>query len=462
MSTTDLVIGGGLKDTNGGKGLLSLIDLTNLNELAGSIDLSGCLKLEVFKALGTKIPSISFANGNILKRVYLPNTINNLTLLQPLLLTKLITSKDNAKDNVDGNIGLYVQDLTDKLDTPNDTSIKCLIDKLYISNDRMNFESYKIFNFLYQVKKNIISGDIVYADTATMNDKLLSIRLENVNWSEYSAVDPNQGYNSATITNYYKKLPNNTYEQLTTEYTAEQWNAEKYDGVLYYKDTEITNPITNLDFFTQVCEQFDDDVTYPDKTNFYFRDIYDDITDPQKKVIPLISGHIHVNNDASHPIDEERITNYYNTLEHFPKLEITANYITESYRATFVEYLEADENNARKVLYTQKVSKTAPTNKVTYYGETPSRNHRDFQGWMMVVKDTETAGDYQIRESDVRKAGSVLSASDVAAKKVYSTTGLVGLNLADYPNGVTFVAIYTVHQYPVYFYEYDYQTVFKN
>lgn len=462
MSTTDLVIGGGLKDTNGGKGLLSLIDLTNLNELAGSIDLSGCLKLEVFKALGTKIPSISFANGNILKRVYLPNTINNLTLLQPLLLTKLITSKDNAKDNVDGNIGLYVQDLTDKLDTPNDTSIKCLIDKLYISNDRMNFESYKIFNFLYQVKKNIISGDIVYADTATMNDKLLSIRLENVDWSEYSAVDPNQGYNSATITNYYKKLPNNTYEQLTTEYTAAQWNAEKYDGVLYYKDTEITNPITNLDFFTQVCEQFDDDITYPDKTNFYFRDIYDDITDPQKKVIPLISGHIHVNNDASHPIDEEQITNYYNTLEHFPKLEITANYITESYRATFVEYLEADENNARKVLYTQKVSKTAPTNKVTYYGETPSRNHRDFQGWMMVVKDTETAGDYQIRESDVRKAGSVLSASDVAAKKVYSTTGLVGLNLADYPNGVTFVAIYTVHQYPVYFYEYDYQTVFKN
>lgn len=462
MSTTDLVIGGGLKDTNGGKGLLSLIDLTNLNELAGSIDLSGCLKLEVFKALGTKIPSISFANGNILKRVYLPNTINNLTLLQPLLLTKLITSKDNAKDNVDGNIGLYVQDLTDKLDTPNDTSIKCLIDKLYISNDRMNFESYKIFNFLYQVKKNIISGDIVYADTATMNDKLLSIRLENVDWSEYSAVDPNQGYNSATITNYYKKLPNNTYEQLTTAYTAAQWNAEKYDGVLYYKDTEITNPITNLDFFTQVCEQFDDDVTYPDKTNFYFRDIYDDITDPQKKVIPLISGHIHVNNDASHPIDEERITNYYNTLEHFPKLEITANYITESYRATFVEYLEADENNARKVLYTQKVSKTAPTNKVTYYGETPSRNHRDFQGWMMVVKDTETAGDYQIRESDVRKAGSVLSAFDVASKKVYSTTGLVGLNLADYPNGVTFVAIYTVHQYPVYFYEYDYQTVFKN
>jgi hypothetical protein len=62
----------------------------------------------------------------------------------------------------------------------------------------------------------------------------------------------------------------------------------------------------------------------------------------------------------------------------------------------------------------------------------------------------------------VRKAGSVLSASDVATKKVYSTTGLVGLNLADYSNGVTFVAIYTIHQYPVYFYEYDYQTVFKD
>lgn len=461
MSAADLTIGGGLKDANGGKGLLSFVDLTNLNDLTGSIDLSGCLKLEIFKALGTQIPNVTFANGNILKRVYLPNTINNLTLLQPLSLTTLITNKNNAKDNVDDNIGLYIQDLTDKLDNPNDTSIKCLIDKLYISNDRMKFESYKIFNFLYRVKKNIISGDVTYTDESTRGDKLLAIRLENVDWSEYVAVDPSQNYNSATITNYYKKTSNNTYEQLTSDYTSAQWDTEKYDGVLYYKDMTLTNPVTDLDFFTQVCEQFDDDVTYADKTNFYFRDIVDDVADPKKKVMPPITGRIHINNDASHPIDEEQITNYFNSQKHFPKLEITANYVTDSYRATFVEYLEADENNARKVLYTQKVSKTAASNAVTYRGDTPSRNHRDFQGWMMVVDDTATAGDYQIRESDVRKAGSVLSAEDVATKKVYSTVGLFGLNLSDYPNGVTFVAIYTVHQYPVYFYEYDHQTIFK-
>lgn len=294
-----------------------------------------------------------------------------------------------------------------------------------------------------------------------MKDKLLATRLENVDWSEYTEVDPSQGYSSARITEYYKKMPNNTYEQLTSDYTSTQWNAEKYDGVLYYKDTTLTNPVINLDFFTQVCEEFDDDVTYPDKTNFYFRDIVDDVADPKKKVIPLITGRIHINNDASNPVDEEQITNYFNSQKHFPKLEITANYVTESYRAVFVEYLEADENNARKVLYTQKVSKTAASNKVTYYGDTPSRNHRDFKGWMMVVDDAVTAGDYQIRESDVRKAGSVLSDSDLATKKIYTTNGLNSLELSDYPNGVTFVAVYAIHQYPVYFYEYDYQTLFK-
>lgn len=463
LRTADLSIGGGLKDTNGGKGLINLIDLSNLNELSGSIDLSGCLKLEVFKALGTQIPSVTFANGNILKRVYLPNTIDNLTLLQSLTLTKLITDKANAKDNADDNAGLYIQDLTDKLDTPDDISIRCLINKLYISNDKMNFESYKIFNFLYQVKKNIISKSITYSDSSTMKANLLAIRLENVSWSEYIAVDSAQIYNKETITNYYKKMPNNTYVQLTGDYTASQWNAERYDNVLYYKDSSLTNPIVGLDFFDDVCVQYDDDINYPDKTNFHFRDIVDDVADPSKKVLPQITGRIHVNNDESHPVDEEQILNYYNSQKHFPKLEITANYVTECNRAIFVEYLEADENNARKVLYTQKVSKVDSTSaKITYYGDTPSRNHRDFQGWMILVDDNSVAGDYQIRESDVRKKGSVLTESEIASKKIYSTYGLMELNLSDYPNGITLVAIYSIHQYPVYFYEYDYQTVFKD
>ncbi len=458
MSSTDLTIGGGLKDVNGGKGLLSIVDLSNLSELAGTIDLSGCLKLEVFKALGTKIPNVTFANGNILKRIYLPNTINNLTLLQSLSLESLITDKNKAKDNVDGNIGLYVQDLTDKLDTPDDKTIKCLIDKLYVSNDKMKFESYKIFNFLYQLKDNIISGDVTYDDSATMNDKLLAIRLENVDWSEYVAVDSSQEYDSKNIANYYKKLANGTYQQLASDYTSAQWNAEKYDGVLYSKDTSLTNPITDLDFFDKVCAQFDDDINYPDKTNFYFRDIVDDVANPKKKVLPHITGRIHINNDESNPIDEAQITNYYNSASHFSELEITANYITECYRALFVEYLEENENNARQVLYSQKSSADAA---IVYNGEAPSRNHRDFRGWMILVDDDVTPGDYQIRESDIRKTGSILTSTGTTIK-VYTTQELKNLNLSDYSDGVTFVAVYTIHQYPVYFYEYDNKTVFKD
>ena len=81
MSSNDLTIGGSLTDTNEGKGLLSFVDLSNLNEISEPINLDGCLKLEVFKALGTKLDGVNFANGNILKRVYLPNTLSSFVLL---------------------------------------------------------------------------------------------------------------------------------------------------------------------------------------------------------------------------------------------------------------------------------------------------------------------------------------------------------------------------------------------
>lgn len=472
MSSNDLTIGGSLTDTNEGKGLLSFIDLSNLNEISEPINLDGCLKLEVFKALGTKLDGVNFANGNILKRVYLPNTLSSFVLLQPLVLDKLITDKADAREaKAEGetrpagfNEGLYIQDLTDKLDNPNDTSIICRINKLHLSNDKMAFESYKIFDFLYKVKKNIIANsDVIYSDAGTMENKLLTIRLENVSWSEYEAVDPSTAYDGATITQYYKKLDNNTYMQLPASYTAAQWNSEKYDNVLYYKNTELTNPITNLDFFDQVCEEYDDDIAYPDKTNFYFRDIVDDVANPRKKVAPKISGRIHVANDAAHPIEESRITNYYNDKNHFPNLEITANYIAESYRATFIEYLEEDDNFARKVLYTHKIAKgTSGKTTVAYGGEKPSRNHRDFQGWMIVIPDNQEEQDYQIHESDIRKVGSVLSIEEADRRKKYTTDNLaVMLDMKNYPDGITLVAIYTVHKYPVYFYEYDNQTIFK-
>ena len=57
---------------------------------------------------------------------------------------------------------------------------------------------------------------------------------------------------------------------------------------------------------------------------------------------------------------------------------------------------------------------------------------------------------------------SVLSIEEADRRKKYTTDNLaVMLDMKNYPDGITLVAIYTVHKYPVYFYEYDNQTIFK-
>jgi hypothetical protein len=75
------------------KTLLQKVVLTNMQSLDKAIDVSGSEKLQEFRALGTQIQSVTFAQGAPLTTVHLPKTVNGLTLIEAKNLTRLLTSQ---------------------------------------------------------------------------------------------------------------------------------------------------------------------------------------------------------------------------------------------------------------------------------------------------------------------------------------------------------------------------------
>lgn len=453
LSSGDLVIGGSA-DSQNSKQLLQFVDLTNLSGLTGNRDMSYCLKLQTFKALGTEITSAIFPNGNVLKRVYLPSTVTQLILQQPLVLTDLITDKANTRGE-NALDGLYIEGLTDDLGNL-DKEVNNLknnkIDKLQIEKSKLGFNSYKIFNYLYTAvnAKNEEKADNVA-------DAVLSVQLIDVDWSEYKIVKntlTNYPTSESELGNYYRKLNNETYEQLTKENckTSDQWEQDLLDGIIYLKSDE-DNPIENLDFLKQIINEYKDGNTSKEK--FHFRNIVDNALNSSLKVVPKITGRIHVDNDEKTPISESDILNLYGLNTYFPDLEITANYITECPRVTFVEY--ATNTGAKTILAKQKKQEDTATEIVTYpLEQDPKRDHHDFQGWAIVGEGTG-----QIKESDVRKKCSVLTEEEKTNYTIYSTADLANIALDDSTGDVVFVAIYCIHIYNITFYEADNKTVFE-
>lgn len=73
--------------TLGNNILLRKIDLRNCVNLTQSVDASGCTNIEEVYCEGTSITSVSLPNGGILKKLHLPGTVTNLTMLNQTALT---------------------------------------------------------------------------------------------------------------------------------------------------------------------------------------------------------------------------------------------------------------------------------------------------------------------------------------------------------------------------------------
>ena len=70
--------------------LLKKLDVRNCPNLATSVDLSGCVNIEEVYFDGTAITGLDLANGALVKKLHLPATMTNLTLLNLSQLTEFV------------------------------------------------------------------------------------------------------------------------------------------------------------------------------------------------------------------------------------------------------------------------------------------------------------------------------------------------------------------------------------
>ena len=79
--------------------LLRTIDVRNCPSLTQAVDLSGCSNLETVLFEGTSVTGLNLPDGGILKTLYLPSTITNLTILnQPSIISFVVSDGNGASD----------------------------------------------------------------------------------------------------------------------------------------------------------------------------------------------------------------------------------------------------------------------------------------------------------------------------------------------------------------------------
>lgn len=361
------------------KGLLNYLDISNLAGLTqGITDIAKCTKLETFKALGTNIPSAALPDGNILKAIYLPNTLVSLKLVEPQALTNIITDRSTiAKGTIeevwDGTYeitpGLYVEDLTDKLDVPAIDGDLTRIDYYQIDNSKLGYGTYKILKKLYDTKIKMQA----VTELPKGYSKELSISLMDVNWTPYTRVE--KGSPIDETKEYYRITDANTYEVFTPN--SSTWTSDLINIGIFTKDeaSAAANPIANIAMIEHFIEKYlDGTVPY---ANYYFRST---ISSGSAKRLPRFSGNIHVKNTAETALDEATLFN--KVKKNYPDLTITADYINECNRARFLE-AGADEYNTL-TLWAEDKQRLAEGEEqaVVYNGtEQPKRLHYDFLGW---------------------------------------------------------------------------------
>lgn len=420
----------------GAKGLLRSVDLSNLEKLQADPQISGCPKLEVVKLLGTNIGALALPEGNILKRVYLPATLNNISLITPLNLTNILTDRATQASYNNNADGLFIEGLTDKLDQnpEDDGTLESQIEIYQMDDTKLGYATYTMLDWLYRLKiqkqQNNLSADNKTTPT-------LRLHLTNVDWTPYVQLTVDDGaYDLAKVDNYYvrsyveyKKYSDNyTYDPIT-------WNEMLANGELYYKDTtKGESPIHDLSMFRYMCSTRDSNIPI---SQYYFRPLQKQeqaYQDANKKIVPTITGRMHISNTEQTPINEAEIFAYYQSADHFPELDITADYITAANRARFIEYMPdgtIHEFGTQK--YFAGIAGTTET--VTYSFDQPQRLHYDFLGWVVqsVADDYDWKANASIRNEWSKDSNQCVELSN------YSLNG----------NSYTFIAVYSIHGYTI-------------
>ena len=397
----------GFTQSTANKPLLKVFDITNiggpnLQKKITSIDLTDSVKLEEFRALGTDLMEVDFANGASLKKVYLPNTLTKISLNNIPTLNKIVYNKSEIYETVGEQLKqnkevLYIDNL---IDANGETKIG----SINIIGNSLKQYSYDLLNKLVTSYKNMANSG---------KTSKLEINMENVQWSPYTKLGDGALYDVEKSSQY--KYATDNAKFIDYEYSEDTWERDLLSDRIYFYEELPINCASNLNIL--------DDFINDKQSHFI------NITNTSNKSYPVITGSMFIDNDSEHPIDEADLFNTY--ADYFPSLDIKANHILDSYRARFVSII----NNAEKNVLTQRVSKSETEAKQIILPSVttiPTPNHYVFLGWSLEMPSGNP-------EEDIEK---VLSEEELNQYKLGSRSE----ENYTYPE-LIFYAIYTKETY---------------
>lgn len=363
------------------KALLEQVILTNVQSLTGAIDVTGAEKLKEFRALGTTITGVSFADGGQMEIVHLPNTIAHLTFIEPIKLKGLIQGESDWKD-AKGNFvpGLYIPGITSTGNLNASTSIE----KLQVVGGNMGYSSYQLMKNLVDIKKTMqASAEFTNAQ------KNISIALEKVLWSPYKLVE--SGVAKDSEKSYVLKTENSTFIPYSP--TDADWDQNTLNALVY---EVLPDALNDQDCLTDLSliNLFIGEENLAARDTNYFRDITEYGDD--RPTYPYLSGDIFINNPSTSKISEFEIKQIMDT--YYPDLNIFVANVDPAYTLKMVEIVTDAEAGTKQTIELQSVkydkSSTTPI-KVTDIKANPSRLHHYFKGWSL-TEDGEVLSNEEI------------------------------------------------------------------
>lgn len=367
-----------------GKPLLKEVVFTNV-KLDGEgiypLDFGSAEKLQIFRALGMNLSTVSFANGVALHTLHLPSSITKFVLKEARYLTDIISNYITPTKDQNGDWqaqrGLYIQGLTD-LSDESIQSASTPISHFEIIGGSLGYNSYDLLKKLYTMY-----------ESGNSTSENLTIGLEDINWTPYSKLEKGYVYDSSEAAQYY--IDNEHYQlEALNEYNggtyanidftvgdaASTWAEWIRQGKLYIKDTSVSAE--------RIHSISDDALTM-------LVDLATDIkykgTDTSKANLPVITGNIYIDNDTN--INESYIKNTVLDM-YYPNLNIFVAKVNKAYSAKFIKI----DGDNYEVVGTQKVDPedviTKPwfSDPYTSYASLTSRDHYDFNGWSTAEGDT--------------------------------------------------------------------------
>lgn len=341
--------------------LLKEANFSNLTILSNNLtlDLTTSPKLENFRAVGSNIQAVYFAEGAALNTVYVPKSLVTLSLDNTNLLKNLITDSTAPVPTKadDGTLiatkGLYVDGLFGSTEELKLSYVK-------IKNVPLGYQSYTLLKQLYD--RTVGSG--------------FHLTMTDVDWCPYTKLMKGDVYDSSAT--YYIDNGHYQFEKYDiSEDSTAGFNAKVLNGEIYRNDNR-TDIVTIGDSFLDILKEFISSTNSSNYQNF------------EADSHPELSGIVYIENETA--VDESYVAG---TLQKkFPGLTFFFKNVTKAYSGKFVIYDEEALtysyvpfiDGSTSVPSLQKITQAEFEAGTTRFTEpfslyAPKKDHYDFIGW---------------------------------------------------------------------------------